>query len=146
MAAQQSRRAHCPAAQPLHTEDSFQQLIREATAILVVAGESPLVVLSQRARVEINGLYSGLVAHRSRLAAHARDQLFDDAELVERRPIGVTASPVGIRLQPDGERFSKILGGMGLCVPFAKMMHVSPAAGTRLVTVGVLQGGRAEDF
>src|ERR1700730_10219446 len=138
LSSQQSRRPHCSAAQPLRTEDSFQQLIREAATNLVVAGESALVVLSQRARVKINGLYAGLVAHGSLLAASARDQLFDDAELVERRPIGVTASPVGIRFQPDGERFSKILGGMGLCVPFAKMMHVSPAAGTRLVTVGVL--------
>src|SRR5947207_915304 len=62
------------------------------------------------------------------------------------RPVSVTAPPIGIRFQPDSEGFREILGGVSLCVPFAQMMHISPAAGTRLVTVWVLQGSRSEDF
>src|ERR1700736_6204809 len=112
----------------------------------MVAGEFAAIVLGQGARVEIEGLDADLVANRGSLAADTRHQLFDDVQLVECGPVGVAASPVGIRLQPDGESFGEILGGMGLRVPLAEVMNISAATRTSLVTVRVLKRCGPEDL
>src|ERR1700676_3943695 len=111
----------------------------------MVAGEFAAIVFGQGARVEIEGLDADLVPNRGSLAADTRHQLFDDVQLVECGPVGVAASPVGIRLQPDGESFGEILGGMGLRVPFAEVMNISAATRRSLLTGGALKGRRPED-
>src|SRR5882757_2415330 len=104
----------------------------------MVAGEFALIVFGECARVEIDGLDPNLVAHRGPPAADTRYQLFDHIQLVKGWPVGITAAPVGIRLEPDGEGFGEILCRMRLCIPFAQMMDIAATTRTRFVSVRVL--------
>ncbi len=46
--------------------------------------------------------------------------------------------------EPHGERLGEILGGMGLGVPRAEVLHEAPAAGPRPVGVRIRERGRPE--
>src|SRR5882724_3062314 len=105
----------------------------------MVAGEFAPIVFGECACVDIERLDADLVAHRGAPAADTRDQLFDHIQLVEGWPVGITAAPVGIRLEPDGEGFGEILGRMRLCIPFAQMMDVAATTRTRFVSVWILK-------
>ncbi len=86
-------------------------------------------MLRQGAGVEFERFDARAVAHRGAHAAHARHQLIDRAQLVQRRPVRVALAPAGLGRQPHRERLGKVLGRMRLRVPFAQMMHVAPATG-----------------
>src|SRR6185295_16292756 len=78
-----------------------------------------------------------VIGDRPAVAAVAR-------ELAERRPLRVFAPPRGIRLEPNGKSFCKVLARVCLRVPVAEMLYVAPAAGTCGVAVRIRLRGGAE--
>jgi hypothetical protein len=82
--------------------------------------------------------------HRfSRQFAHQPVHVF---ELLERRPVGVPRAPVGVRGQPDGERFREVFVRMALCVPAVQVKDEALAIRLRRVIVGILHVRRPEEL
>ena len=67
-----------------------------------------------------------------------------NSSLAKGGPSLVFAAPGGPRLQPDGKRLGKILGGMGLGIPRTEVLHEPPAAGPRTIGVRIRERRRSE--
>ena len=112
---------------------------------LAVVGELAAIVLRQRARVGIDGLDAGAVAHRRR-ARRARSP----SAHRRRSACGTPASPRSAcasrtcGVSHTAKVSAKSSVGMRLRVPLAQVMHVAAAAGARAVARRVRQRGRTE--
>ena len=82
----------------------------------------------------------------ARLAGELAHQRVQVLQLLQRRPVPVAAPPVGIRVEPDRERFREILVRMALRVPAVEVQDEALAVGLRRVVVGILHVRRAEDL
>src|SRR5581483_4771380 len=140
------RTSSAPRASRPRREQTVQVLVGQAAAVVALPGELAAVMLGQCARIRLDGLYPGAIAHRRTASPYPVEELVDGAQLLERRPVGVALAPAGPRRQPDGEGFCEVLGRVRLRIPLPEVVDVTAATRSRLVAGGVLEGRGSEDL
>ena len=116
-------------------EQPAQIAIVEVRVLDAVVAALPLVVRAQRLAQLVERLDLRRVVTSIGLPASSRHQRVHVLELLERRPVGVARAPVGLRVQPDGERLGEVLVGMALRVPAVEVQDEALAVRLRRVVV-----------
>ncbi len=81
------------------------------------------------------GMLSG--RHQRLLAPKFIEQFIDKFELLAGGPAFVLGPPARARLEPDGESFGEIFGGVALRVPRVEVQHETLAVRTRLIVLRI---------